>query len=204
MVRAMFEIYGFLKDPFAWRARFAAEEKGIEYQWIPSDVAFPDPRVAKNNPMTQSPLAIHGDFVLTDAFNIQLYIDEAFPGRPLNPTAARGRAEVRMFVASLDALVSVLQTDSGRASFNRRAFKRMDDVFTGIDGQLKASQQPWLDGDQPGQRDISFLPLLSELETLETSFPLTLEGLAAYWQRAMAYGPFQKTNHRTAVIQGRR
>ena len=44
MVALMFEIYGYLKDPFAWCVRFAAEEKGIEYQWIPSDVAYPDPR----------------------------------------------------------------------------------------------------------------------------------------------------------------
>jgi glutathione S-transferase len=199
----MFEIYGFLKDPFAWRARFAAEEKGIAYQWIPSDVAFPDPRAAKNNPTARSPVAIHDDLVLTDAFNIQLYVDEAFPGRPLQPATARGRAEVRMFALSLDALVSVLQTESGRASFNRRAFKRMDDVFVAVDGQLKASQRPWLDGDQPGQRDISFLPLLSELESLEISFPLTLEALSAYWRRAMEHAPFQKTNHRVAPIQGR-
>lgn len=204
MVPAMLEIYGFLKDPFAWCARFAAEEKGIDYQWLPSDVAFPDPRVAANNPTTRSPLAIHDGVVLTGGFNIQLYIDEANPGRPLQPATPQGRAEVRMFVTSLEALVSVLQTESGRESFNRRAFKRMDEVFTVINAQLKSSGSPWLDGDLPGQRDISFLPLLSELEALETSFPLTLESLVAYWQRAVVHPAFQKTNYRTAVIQGRR
>ena len=107
-----------------------------------------------------------------------------------------------MFVTSLEALVAVLQSGSGRAAFNRRSFKRMDEVFTAIDDQLRAAGKPWLDGDQPGQRDISFLPLLSELESMETSFPLTLEALASYWERAMGYDPFQKTNHRTAEIQG--
>jgi glutathione S-transferase len=203
MVAAMLEIYGYFKDPFAWRVRFAAEEKGIEYQWIPSDVAYPDPRAAKNNPTARSPLAVHGDFVLAEAFNIQQYIDEAFAGRPLQPETPRGRAEVRMFVASLDALVAVLQSGSGRASFNKRSFKRMDEVFSDVDQQLKTSGAPWLDGAAPGQRDISFLPLLSELENMETSFPLTLEALSAYWQRAMEHAPFQKTNHRTAAIQGR-
>jgi glutathione S-transferase len=204
MVAAMFEIYGYLKDPFAWRVRFAAEEKGIEYQWIPSDVAYPDSRAAKNNPTARSPLAVHGDFILTDAFNIQVYIDEAFPGRPLQPAAPRGRAEVRMFVASLDALVAVLQSGSGSASFNKRSFKRMDELFVATDEQLRTSQASWLDGEAPGHRDISFLPLLSELESMETSFPLTLESLTAYWQRAMSYPPFQKTNYRTAALQGRR
>ena len=80
----------------------------------------------------------------------------------------------------------------------------MDEVFTAIDDQLRGGGQPWLDGASPGQRDISFLPLLSELESMETSFPLTLEALASYWERAMAYGPFQKTNHRTVEIQGSR
>ena len=199
----MLEVYGYLKDPFAWRARFAAEEKGVPYQWIPSDVSFPDSRATKNNPTARSPLAIHEGLLLTDAFNIQLYIDEAFPGRALMPPGARARAEVRMFVLSLDALVAVLQSGSGRAAFNRRAFKRMDEVFTAIDDQLKRGR-PWLDGDRPGQSDISFLPLLSELEAVETSFPLTLESLADYWRRAMEYAPFQKTNHRTAEILGRR
>jgi glutathione S-transferase len=200
----MFEIYGYLKDPFAWRVRLAAEEKGIAYEWLPGDVSFPDARATKNNPTTRSPMAIHDGSVLTDVFNIQLYIDEAFPGRPLQPETTRGRAEMRMFVASLDALVVVLQAEGGRATFNRVAFRRMDEVFVSIDDQLKGSGAPWLDGQQPGQRDISLLPLLSRLETLETSFPSSLEALSAYWQRAMEYAPFQKTNHRTAVIQGHR
>ena len=200
----MFEIYGYLKDPLAWRVRFAAEEKGIAYDWLPGDISFPDPRVAKNNPTTRSPLAIHDGFVLTDAFNIQLYLDEAFPGRPLQPETPRGRADVRMFVASLDALVAVLQGEGGPATFNRRAYKRMDDVFTAIEARLRASAGPWLDGEKPGQCDISFLPLLSQLESLETSFPVTLEVLTAYWQRALAYPPFLKTNYRLAAMQGSR
>jgi len=200
----MFEIYGYLKDPFSWSVRFTAEEKGVEYQWLPSDISFPDPRVAKNNSTTRSPLAIHDGFVMTEAFNIQLYVDEAFPGRPLQPTTPVGRAQVRMFVASLEALIAVLQGSVGRASFNRRSFKRMDDVFVSVDERLKSSGRPWLDGDAPGLSDTSFLPILSELETLETSFPLTLEALAEYWKRAMTYPAFQKTNHRTATIQGRR
>jgi glutathione S-transferase len=160
--------------------------------------------VAKNNPTTRSPLAIHDGFVLTDAFNIQLYLDEAFPGRPLQPETPRGRADVRMFVASLDALVAVLQGEGGPATFHRRAYKRMDDVFTAIEARLKASAGPWLDGEKPGQCDISFLPLLSQLESLETSFPVTLEVLTAYWQRALAYTPFLKTNYRLAAMQGSR
>jgi glutathione S-transferase len=204
MVRAMLEIYGYLKDPFAWRVRFTAEEKGVAYEWLPGDISFPDARVAKNNPTMRSPLAIHDGFVLADGFNIQLYIDEAFPGRPLQTETPRGRAEVRMFVASLDALVVVLAAEGGRATFNRRAFKRMDEVFASIDQQLQTSATPWLDGERPGHRDISFLPLLSGLEALETTFPATLEALTAYWQRAMAYEPFQKTNPRSMVFQGKR
>lgn len=200
----MFEIYGYLKDPFAWRARFAAEEKGIEYQWIPSDVAYPDPRAQKANPTARSPLAVHHDLVLTEAFNIQLYIDEAFPGRRLQPETPRGRAEVRMFVASLEALNGVLQGGSGGGAFNKRSFKRMDELFASMDKLLRDLRTPWLDGDAPGQRDISFLPLLAELENMETSFPLTLEALTAYWQRGQAHPAFQKTNPRTADIQGRR
>ena len=200
----MFEIYGYLKDPFAWRVRFTAEEKGVPYEWLPGDVSFPDARVAKNNPTMRSPLLIHDGHVLADGFNLQLYIDEAFPGRPLQPDTPLGRAEARMFVASLEALVVVLQSEGGRATFNRRAYKRMDDLFISIDEQLQGSPALWLDGERPGMRDISFLPLLSGLEALETTFPASLEALSAYWQRAMKYEPFQRTNFRSAVLQGRR
>ncbi len=200
----MLEIYGYLKDPFAWRVRFAAEEKAIPYAWLPGDVSYPDPRAMKNNPTTRSPLAIHDGFVLTDAFNIQMYIDEAFPGRRLMPETPRGRADSRMFVTSLDALAAVLQAEGGPATFNRRAVKRMEDVFADVDRRLKASNGPWLDGDRPGQCDISFLPLLAALEALETSFPITLDALTAYWQRAATYEPFQKTNYRSAAMEGRR
>jgi len=200
----MLEIYGYLKDPFAWRVRFAAEEKGIPYAWLPGDVSYPDPRAMKNNPTTRSPLAIHDGFVLTDAFTIQLYVDEAFPGRRLMPETPRGRADTRMFVTSLDALAAVLQAEGGPATFNRRAVKRMEEVFADVDRRLKTSNAPWLDGDRPGHCDISFLPLLSALESVETSFPITLEALTAYWQRATMYEPFQKTNHRVAPMEGRR
>ena len=71
-----------------------------------------------------------------------------------------------MFVGSLDALVAVLQGGgAGKGAFNKRSFKRMDDIFAAIDHHLKTQGGPWLDGELPGQRDISFLPLLSELET---------------------------------------
>jgi hypothetical protein len=42
------------------------------------------------------------------------------------------------------------------------------------------------------------------LESLETSFPITLEALNAYWKQAMSYAPFQKTNYRSAAMQGKR
>src|SRR3569623_1161688 len=120
------------------------------------------------------------------------------------PETPRGRADTRMFVTSLDALAAVLQAEGGPATYNRRAVKRMEEVFADVDRRLKTSHAPWLDGERPGHCDISFLPLLSALESMETSFPITLEALTAYWQRATMYEPFQKTNHRSAPMEGRR
>ena len=131
-------------------------------------------------------------FVLTEAFNIQMYIDEAFSGRALQPEAPRGRAEVRMFVSSLEALVAVLQSGSGRASFNKRSFKRMEDVFVAVDHQLKASHAPWLDGAAPGQRDISFLPLVE----LGRWRPIPAESGSSLLTAGAAHPPFQKDQYR--------
>jgi len=200
----MLEIYGFLRDPFAWRVRFAAEEKGVPYQWLPGDCSFPDPRTVKNNPTARSPLAVHDGFVITGAFTIQTYIDEAFPGRALQPDSPRGRAETRMFEDFLEALVQILASRQDKNVFNKKAFKRLDDAFAKLDGELKSSGKPWLDGDAPGLRDISLLPLLSDLESQETSFPDSLEALLAYWNRAIEYAPFVKTNYKNAPIQGQR
>lgn len=199
----MFEIYGYLKDPFAWRVRFAAEEKGVPYTWLPSDCSFPDPRTVKNNPLGRSPLVVHDDFVLTGAFTIQSYIDEAFPGRPLQPDSPRGRAAVRMFEDSLDVFVQILSRND-KTFFNKAAFKRLDDAFTKLDVELKTSGRPWLDGDAPGMRDISLLPLLSDLESQETTFPDTRTALLDYWNHAIEHAPFVKTNYKNAPIQGQR
>jgi len=200
----MLEIYGYLRDPFAWRVRFAAEEKGIPYQWLPSDCSFPDPRTVKNNPTGRSPLAVHDGFVITGAFTIQVYIDEAFQGRALQPISPRGRAEVRMFDDSLDALVEILASRQDKTVFNKKAFRRLDDTFVKLNTELATSGRRWLDGESPGIRDISLLPLLSDLESQETSFSDSLTALLAYWNQAIEYAPFVKTNYKNAPIQGQR
>jgi hypothetical protein len=53
-------------------------------------------------------------------------------------------------------------------------------------------------------RDISLLPLLSDLESQETTFPDTLTSLMKYWNHAIEHPPFVKSNYKNAPIQGRR
>jgi glutathione S-transferase len=198
----MLEIYGFLRCPFAWRTRLTAQLKGVPYQWIPTDVSYPDPRVAKNNPKGFSPLALHDGFALTESFNVQQFVDEAFPGPPLQPSDPRARATMRMFVDSLKPLVEISRGGNGR-EIPRHLFKKMDQLFVAVNQQLQGGG-PWLDGQRPGLSDCAFLPIVADLESQELTFSLELGNLVAYWARISAWEPFRATRPFNAEIQGRK
>jgi glutathione S-transferase len=83
-------VYGAPYSVYVRAVRLALEEKGVPYRLVPIDVFTPDgpPKEYLNRqPFGRIPAFEHGGFQLYEAGAITRYVDEAFPGPVLQPTA---------------------------------------------------------------------------------------------------------------------
>ena len=85
--------------------RLALEDKGVPYRLVPIDVFTPDgpPKdYLIRHPFGRIPAFEHGSFQLYEAGAITRYVDEAFPGPVLQPTAPELRARTHQVISILD------------------------------------------------------------------------------------------------------
>jgi glutathione S-transferase len=192
---SVIEIHGRLGCPFAWRARLAAAEKSVPFEWIPFDAQPPDARAAKNTAQ-RSPLLIHGDFQLTESAVIAQYIDEAFPGPALQPSEPAPRALARVDSTELQKLEAdtrpgVVPTPEVRARINQ-GFELLDKKL-GHGG-------PWLGGETPNLTDLLIWPMLTGLVLrLGLTIPPALTRATAYWQRVVQRPSYHSTRPQWVV-----
>jgi glutathione S-transferase len=87
-------------------ARLALEEKGVGYALqeveIFSATGVP-PEHFDRHPFGRIPTFTHGEFSLYETGAITRYIDEAFPGPPLQPVEPRARGRMAQVISVLDA-----------------------------------------------------------------------------------------------------
>ena len=86
--------------------RLALEEKGVPYRLVPIDVFTPDGPPKEyliRQPFGRIPAFEHGDFQLYEAGAITRYVDEAFSGPALQPTAPELRARTHQVISILDS-----------------------------------------------------------------------------------------------------
>ena len=99
-------LYGLSDSVYTRIARLALLEKGVAFSLQETDV-FEDPAVRaehlSRHPFGLVPALRHGDFELYETVAIARYVDRAFEGPPLQPTAPRLVARMTQLVALLDA-----------------------------------------------------------------------------------------------------
>lgn len=184
------ELHGKVECPYAWRARLAAFEKGVRFEYIPFDVADPDPRAAQHNPEHRSPLLVHGEFRLTESGVIAQYLEEAFSGPALLPAQPTARARMRLDIAELakleaDTRAGVVATPEVRA--------RIQQAYELLERKL-ADGRSWLGGDSPGLSDVMIWPQLAGLQLrLQLPIPAELARASAYYSRASSRASFRET-----------
>ena len=184
------EIHGYAHCPFAWRTRITAAEKGVAFEYVAIDGEPLDPRVA-HNPERRSPLFVDGDVRLTESMVIVHYIDEAYPGRALQPTAARERAEMRLAMAQI----------GGRLEFNTAAGAVLDEVtHKKIAAGLAALEERlgsgalYLGGETPSIADAMVWPFLAALEKRQSmNVGADRPRAFAYWTRVKARPTYLET-----------
>jgi glutathione S-transferase len=187
---AQIEIHGYQLCPFAWRARLAAHEKGVSFEWFPADIPDRDPRSQEHNPNKRSPLMRHGDFTVTDSAVITQYIDEAFGGPPLQPGDAKGRALMRLSLLDLGGI----QFDS-RKDLDDETRERTGTALAKLEAKL-SDDAPWLGGATPSRADLEIWPFLALLEQKGGLAVDELPRVARYWERVQARDSFRATRPR--------
>ena len=87
-------------------ARLALEEKGVSYRLDEVDIFAdegPPPEYLERNPFGTIPCLAYADFCLYETGAITRYIDEQFPGQPLQPDDAATRARMNQVISVLDS-----------------------------------------------------------------------------------------------------
>jgi glutathione S-transferase len=101
----MIDLYGYKYSVYAWIARFALHEKGINYNWIEVNPFSEnvDPSYLMKHPFCRVPTLADGNFVLYETGAITRYVDEAFEGPKLQPDGLRERARANQVMSIVDS-----------------------------------------------------------------------------------------------------
>jgi glutathione S-transferase len=99
-------VYGASYSVYVRACRLALEEKCVPYRLVEVDIfdpAGPPPEHLQRHPFGRIPAFEHDGFSLYEAAAIERYIDEAFEGPRLQPSAARDRARMVQIISILDS-----------------------------------------------------------------------------------------------------
>ncbi|MCC7273376.1 MAG: glutathione S-transferase, partial [Alphaproteobacteria bacterium] len=98
-------VYGASYSVYVRAVRLALEEKGVAYDLVEVDVfapGGPPPEHFRRHPFGRIPAFAHDGFALYESGAIERYVDEVFPGPPLQPSSARARARMNQVTSVLD------------------------------------------------------------------------------------------------------
>ena len=187
----MIEIHGLRACPFAWRVRLAAREKGLRYDWIAYDAPEPDPRAAQHNAERKSPKIWEDGYSLIESLVISQYLDEAHPGRRLQPEDARARAALRLRLELIAAAIVGHVTPELPA--DARLVGRVQKGHRGLD-QALSQGDPWMGGLEPDLSDLMIWPFLVQLEEAGVRIPDRFGRARAYLERVRTHPSFTATD----------
>lgn len=97
------ELFGFPQSTYVRTARFAAEEKGVDYELVAKEGLLDSPDYKSLHPFSKIPCMRHGDFVLYETSAICRYIDLAFEGPALVPADPREAALMEQWISAINA-----------------------------------------------------------------------------------------------------
>ena len=101
-------LYGLSRSVYTRIARLALEEKGVDHALEEVEIfgaaGVPEQHLDRH-PFGRIPTFTHGGFSLYETVAITRYVDEAFPGPPLQPTDPKARGRMTQVMSALDAYV---------------------------------------------------------------------------------------------------
>lgn len=193
-------LYGAAYSVYVRAARLALEEKGVAYTLVPVDVFAATgvpPEHFKRHPFGRIPAFEHEGFRLYEAGAITRYVDEAFAGPPLQPSAAKPRARMNQVLSILDAYVyrtivwdiyveRIVRPREGRAGDEAKiaaAIPRARTCLAALEEIM--GEEPFLAGAALTLADLHAAPMFACFAMTEEGMPLLAERarLSGWWER---------------------
>jgi glutathione S-transferase len=198
-------LFGAAYSVYVRAARLALAEKGVPYHLVEVDIfaaGGPLPDYAQRHPFGRIPAFEHDGFRLYETGAITRYIDEAFPGPPLQPADPRPRARVNQILSILDNYLyrplvwdifveRVRAPQSGRAADEAliaTALPRVETCLTAL--QALMGESPFLAGSQPTLADLHAAPMFAYgVLAPEAAALLARHAAIGHWWKRMSARP---------------
>ncbi len=192
-------VYGPAGSTYVWSARLALAEKGVTHELVP--VPFGAHREAAHlarQPFAKVPAFEHDGFALYETQAIIRYVDERFPGAPLQPEDVHQWSRMNQIIGIVDAYA--WPSIAGAILYNRMLVPRLGGVpdeaaiagrptaggavplgDRAVDGGL-----PFLAGEHLSLADLMVIPLLHYFANVpEGRAPLAAHPKLEAWRRHM-------------------
>jgi glutathione S-transferase len=183
MTRVLYDLAGadpnLRFSPYCWRTKLALAHKGLEVETVPW--RFTDTDAIAFSGQGRVPVLVDGERVVSDSWDIAMYLEEAYPDRPSLFGAPAAMAVTRFVNAWADAALQVAmigmivsdiakivhEKDKGyfRESREKRFGKSLEEVAAGREERVRSfrdsllplrhllSTQPYISGAEPAYAD---------------------------------------------------
>jgi glutathione S-transferase len=163
------KIVGSFVSPYVRKVLACLYLKGLGYEIDPITPFYGNDEFGRLSPLRRIPVLIEGDLALCDSSVICAWLDEAYPGRPLLPSGAAGRARARWLEEYADTRLGdvfiwglfypkvvhpIVWGEPGDAARVEKALAEdLPRELDYLEGELPADG--WLSGDGIGLADIT-------------------------------------------------
>ncbi len=168
-------LFGFERSTYVNIARLVLIAKGVAFEFSDTEAAMQAGQWTLH-PFGRVPALRHKDLLLWETAAIVTYVDEAFPGPPLQPTSVRDRAAMRAWMGSVDSYFYpwiVFRLVHERLVFRELGIDADEGVVAGALPEVRrildvlerhlAANPTWLAGDAPTLADYFMLPSITAL-----------------------------------------
>lgn len=196
------KLFGFPLSPFVRKAAIAATEKGIEFEWEPSNPGAPTDEFAKASPFRKIPALTDGDFSIADSTAIVTYLDAKYPEPPLLPAGPEARARAVWFEEVVDTVLIPTGAPIVLNRFLRPTLFGTDDAILRpldyLEGELRADG--WL-GESYAVGDIVLASVIKTLSYAAWSVDTARHPkLAAWYGRVTERAAWKKVAEHEAGV----
>ena len=201
-------LYGAAYSVYVRAARLVLAEKAVAYDLVEVDIFAPKGPpdwYRHHHPFGRIPAFEHGDVRLYESSAIQRYVDELFPGPPLQPSHPRARARMNQVISIVDSyvyqtLVRSIFAERVRAPARGRPADegKIADAIPKAETCLKvlndiAAGDAWLAGEALSLADLQAAPMFAYFRMAPEGAAMLgrYPAIASWWDR-LAMRPSMK------------